>query len=165
MSEKQTWFSSSVTKSLSENDQLKVAEILTKIDTFDFDIFELNSVIQNKILFYIANSIFIMMEIDYMLEKDKWINFITGIIKGYDRSICKYHNDIHAANVFQTCFVLLFKGNLKQKLYLRDLDIFSFLLATICHDFKHPGVSNNYLFYTNDELTITYNGKLFKFLK
>jgi len=158
--EKKKWFSTSVTKTLSDKDQFEVTQILANIDCFDFNIFELDKILQNRILYYLANSIFISMEIDYLLQSDKWISFITAIIKGYGRDTIRYHNDIHAANVFQTSYALLKKGDLKNKLKLTDLDVFSFLLATICHDFKHTGFSNNYLINLKHSIAITYNGKI-----
>ena len=153
-----TW--SNIPKTLSDKDQFEVTQILANIDCFDFNIFELDKILQNRILYYLANSIFISMEIDYLLQSDKWISFITAIIKGYGRDTIRYHNDIHAANVFQTSYALLKKGDLKNKLKLTDLDVFSFLLATICHDFKHTGFSNNYLINLKHSIAITYNGKI-----
>jgi len=57
--EKKKWFSTSVTKTLSDKDQFEVTQILANIDCFDFNIFELDKILQNRILYYLANSIFI----------------------------------------------------------------------------------------------------------
>jgi hypothetical protein len=46
-----------------------------------------------------------------IVELDKFKNFINAITNGYDRNIA-YHNDIHAADVLHTCYVLVEQGNI-----------------------------------------------------
>lgn len=40
---------------------------------------------------------------------------------------------------------------------LNDIDILSFLIAAICHDFKHDGFTNSYHVNARTRRAITYN--------
>lgn len=94
---------------------------------------------------------------DSIVKESKFKSFIRKITEGYDRKV-SYHNDLHAADVLQTTFVMLTKGNLISALQLKEIDIFAILLSAICHDFKHPGQNNLFLINDRSPLAITYNG-------
>jgi hypothetical protein len=85
-------------------------------------------------------------------------NFINHIRDGYVKDN-PYHNDLHAADVFHTCYSLLFHSNVVETLTFNNLDISAFYIASIIHDYKHPGVTNGFLINTKDKLSIKYNGK------
>ncbi len=137
---------------------LKVTQVLDNVGSFDFNIFELDELIGKKSLFYISNAIFTAGDMDNLYDRDRWRSFITAISEGYSRDIA-YHNDIHAGDVFQTSYVLMNEGKLKERLSLQDVDMFSVLLAAICHDLKHPGYNNGFLVNSRAKLAIRYNGK------
>ena len=119
-------------------------------------------------------SVEIFSRLDYfngkILKEERLINFVNKVTKGYDRNVT-YHNDLHAADVLQTSYVVIRKGetlkviilNLRQKLSLQRIDILSLLITTIIHDYKHPGFNNVYHINTKSKLAIRYNGNL-KFL-
>ena len=46
-----------------------------------------------------------------LLKEDKYMNFVKEITNGYDRNVT-YHNDLHAADVLQTTYVIIQRGNL-----------------------------------------------------
>eukprot|EP00002_Diphylleia_rotans_P030665 TRINITY_DN631_c0_g1_i1.p1 TRINITY_DN631_c0_g1~~TRINITY_DN631_c0_g1_i1.p1 ORF type:complete len:333 (-),score=73.18 TRINITY_DN631_c0_g1_i1:413-1411(-) len=66
-----------------------------------------------------------------------------------------YHNALHAADVLQSFNSLICRGGLID--ILEPAEIFSCLFASIVHDFKHPGVNNNYLISVEDSLAIAFN--------
>jgi hypothetical protein len=41
---------------------------------------------------------------------------------------------------------------------LTDIDYTSFLIAAIIHDYKHPGLTNNFLMNSRNEIAVKYNG-------
>lgn len=41
---------------------------------------------------------------------------------------------------------------------LNELDCAALLIASIIHDFKHPGINNGFLINSCDMLALTYNG-------
>ncbi len=143
---------------LSDISILKVTQLLETVRNYDFNIFELDEYIGKKIGFYVINTIFSNLDLDHLYDKEKFRNCITEITEGYNREI-EYHNDIHATDVLQTGFVMINKGELKEKLSLQDVDIFAVLFAAFCHDFKHPGYNNIYLVNSKASLAIRYNGK------
>ena len=42
------------------------------------------------------------------------------------------------------CFVMLTSGGIIEKAELNSIDTLSFLMAAVCHDFKHDGFNNGY---------------------
>ena len=53
--------------------------------------------------------------------------------------------------------VYLQYGKIKEKLNLSKISICSLILSCLCHDYKHPGLNNNFLKETKNELAIRYN--------
>lgn len=144
---------------LADDVVIKVTQLLEGVNDFYFNLFELNEYIDRKTLFYVANTIFSNEDLDHLYDKTHFRNFITAITDGYNREV-DYHNDLHAADVLQTSYVIISKGDLRGKLSLADVDIFAVLLAALCHDFKHPGYNNIYLINTKAPLAIRYNGNI-----
>lgn len=93
----------------------KVAANLDLIETHEFDIFELDSLLKNKTLLTITTEIFSRRDYFFkgFIEKDKFTNFIKEITNGYNRNI-PYHNDLHAADVFQTMNYIIITSELSK---------------------------------------------------
>jgi len=85
---------------------------LEKINTFEFNIFELDKLFGKKCLFHVLNEILNQYNYidDHLVEK-KYVNFINEISEGYNRDI-PYHNDLHATDVLQTTHLIILKSNL-----------------------------------------------------
>ena len=84
---------------------------LEKIDTFDFNIFEVDKLFGKRTLFHVLNEIYNKYKfIEDLLIEEKYINFINEIIDGYNRDI-PYHNDLHATDVLQTTHLIILKSN------------------------------------------------------
>ena len=66
---------------------------------------------------------------------------------------------MHAADVLQTCSLLIRQGKIIEVLKLNDIDVCSLLVSTIIHDFKHFGRTNLFLINTGHPIATTYNGK------
>jgi hypothetical protein len=81
--------------------------------------------------------------------------FIMSVREQYHPN--PYHSFIHAFDVTQTvyCFLTSFGG----ASFLTHLDILSLLVAALCHDVGHPGLSNAYLVNSESDLAITYNDR------
>ena len=47
------------------------------------------------------------------------------VVDSYSRTNALYHNDLHAADVMQTLFTMMMRGDLQNKMKLGDLDKFS----------------------------------------
>ena len=134
-------------------------EQMRKIDTPEFNIFELNEILDKKTSIYIANEILGRFEIvdNEIIPKSIFKNFIETIVLNYDRINAIYHNDLHAGDVMQTSYTILTQGNLIKKMKLGQLDFFSLLIACLCHDYKHPGQNNLYQINAKTKYAMRYN--------
>ena len=129
----------------------------SKIEEKDFDIFEFdNNVGKQNTLTLIGNYIFVKYSLNSIIKKDKFNNWCKKITEGYTRKN-PYHSDLHAADITQTCLIYLQYGKIKEKLNLSKISICSLILSCLCHDYKHPGLNNNFLKETKNELAIRYN--------
>ena len=143
---------------------LKVREILSTVNNFDFNIFSLNELLNNRTLIFMASEIFASFNFfDSILKESTFNNFIKNILEGYSRKVL-YHNDLHAADTMQTLFVMIEKGQLDINIQLKPIDTFSLLIAAICHDYKHPWLTNNFQINDKSVIALSYNGK-YIFLK
>ena len=135
------------------NDQIE------KISSCDFDIFELNKFLGKKTSVYLASEILGHLSIvdNGSVPQNILSDFIKEIIAHYDRNKAIYHNDLHAGDVMQTVYTIFVKGNLGIKMKLSELDIFSILVAALCHDFKHPGTNNAYNINARTKYAMRYN--------
>ncbi|OUM69654.1 hypothetical protein PIROE2DRAFT_33516, partial [Piromyces sp. E2] len=89
------------------------------------------------------------------IKKVLFYEWVINIESGYKMN--PYHNSMHAADVlFMTHYLVVKSGIIDQ---LTPVEIFSILLASFIHDFKHPGVNNNFLVETSNELAILYNDR------
>ena len=137
----------------------KIFQQVQIIDTPEFDIFALNSLLGKKTSIYIANEILFRFDIvdSGCVSADTLKLFIDEIVTHYDREKAIYHNDLHAGDVMQTVFTIFTQGNIENKAKMGELDIFVILVAALCHDFKHPGVNNLYLVNSRSKIATRYN--------
>ena len=128
-----------------------------KIETKDFDIFNYESKVGPENLLYLISSyIYTKFNFSKLIKQTKFGNWSKKIAAGYLRSN-PYHNDRHAADVTQTCFLYLLQDGVKNIAKVDDVDVCVLILSCMCHDYKHVGFNNNFLRLTKDKLAIRYN--------
>ena len=142
----------SIVKFLNDN-----SEILNTIETVNFDIFNLDEKIGKEntlslIGYYIFNRFGFYNIINYN-NFEKWCKKIS---EGYLRTN-PYHTDLHAADITHTCLIYFKIGKINEICKLSKISKCSLFLSCICHDYKHPGVNNNFLKETKNVLSLTYN--------
>ena len=137
----------------------KLSEPMEKISSCDFDIFELNDLLGKKTSVYLSSEILGRLSLvdNGDVPQNILSNFIKEIVAHYDRNKAIYHNDLHAGDVMQTVYTIFVKGNLGIKMKLSELDIFSILIAALCHDYKHPGTNNAYNINARTKYAMRYN--------
>ena len=138
---------------------ITINEQMSKIDTPEFNIFELNNFMDKKATMYVTKELLSRFEIiqNGVIPEPILKNFIETIVLNYDRINAIYHNDLHACDVMQTANTIIVKGNLVKKMKLGQLDFFSVLIACFCHDFKHPGQNNIYQINAKTKYAMRYN--------
>ena len=150
-----------IKKKLNPELSIKITNILSKVDSTDFDIFALDSLTDAKGSLFVAEEIIERLDIVKcdILEIDILKNFLNEIINGYSRINAYYHNDLHAADVMQTLFTMMIKGNVKAKMKLDDLSKFAIIIGALGHDLKHTGQNNMFHITTRSKIAIRYNDK------
>ncbi|CAH8632235.1 unnamed protein product [Heterobilharzia americana] len=132
----------------------------TGLDTWNFDVFGLNEASENHALKFVAFE---------LLHKYNFINkfqinstclesLLIQLETGYSKYSNPYHNLVHAADVMQTCHMVIYMNDLRQN-WLNDLDIFATLFAAVIHDYEHTGTTNNFHIATRSELALIYNDR------
>jgi len=142
----------SIVKFLNEN-----SEILNNIEAINFDIFNLDRKIgQENTLSLIGYYIFNRFGFYNIINFNKFEKWCKKISEGYIRAN-PYHTDLHAADITHTCLLYFKIGKVNEICKLIKSSKCSLFLSCMCHDYKHPGVNNNYLKDTKNELSLTYN--------
>ncbi|KAH7331498.1 hypothetical protein KP509_20G036700 [Ceratopteris richardii] len=127
-------------------------DVLKGIKSWSFDIFE----IKREDLPKLVERIFVDMGLFEALPLDarKFFGFVTSIMGQYHINV-PYHNFRHACDVLHAAYLIL--TLVEAQNMLNTLEIFALLLAALCHDVDHPGLTNSFLSVTNDPLAIRYN--------
>ena len=131
--------------------------LFNNIENQDFNIFNLNkNVGRENILPVIGYYIFNRLGFYNILKYDKFENWCKKLAEGYIKSN-PYHTDLHAADITHTCLIYLKVGKVNKICKLSKNSKCSLFLSCICHDYKHPGVNNNFLKETRNKIAIKYN--------
>lgn len=122
----------------------------------DFNMIEFEAATFGHSLFHLGIHFFDLFDFQNKMNVDRFV-FATWLLKiegGY-RIANPYHNASHAADVLHS--MVFFIRRPKIFLNLSIEDIFACVVASIIHDFKHPGVNNAFLIATSNPLAIRYN--------
>ena len=130
--------------------------LINDIETENFNIFELDKKSSGKSLLLIGCYIFNRFGFHNIIKYLNFENWLSKIAGGYSRKN-PYHTDIHAGDITQTCLTFFKIGKINEICKLNQLSKCSLFLSCICHDYKHPGVNNNFLKDTRNILAIKYN--------
>ena len=127
------------------------------LESPQFNIFEFEKKIgKQNVLPAISVYVFNFNELFEIIPYNKFEHFVYEISQGYHREN-PYHTDLHAADMLQSIFVYKILSKFDETLNLLDMDILSMFISAIIHDYGHPGLNNNYLIKTKDDLAIKYN--------
>ena len=133
------------------------ANVFNNIENQDFNIFLLNkSVGRENILPVIGYYIFNRLGFYNIIKYNKFEKWCKKIAEGYIKTN-PYHTDLHAADITHTCLIYLKIGKVNKICKLSKNSKCALFLSCICHDYKHPGVNNNYLKETKNKIAIKYN--------
>ena len=148
-------------KKLSPEISSKLTSLLSRIDYPDFDIFAIDSLTNAKGTLIVALEIVDRLDIvkSEIIEHNILKQFLSAVIENYSRINAYYHNDLHGADVTQTIYTMLIRGNLKAKMKLDDLSKFAIIIGSFGHDLKHPGQGNMFHINSRSKIAIRYNDK------
>ncbi|KAF6768339.1 hypothetical protein AHF37_10570, partial [Paragonimus kellicotti] len=132
----------------------------TELDTWSFDVFALNEASENHSLKFVGYELFHKYNLinKFQINTNNLECLFIQLEVGYSKYSNPYHNLIHAADVMQTCHMILHMNDLRQN-WLTDLDVFALLFAAVIHDYEHTGTTNNFHIATSSELALIYNDR------
>ena len=130
--------------------------LLTNIESKYFNIFELDKKTSKNTLPLIGYYIFNRFGFHNILKYKYFENWCIKIAEGYNRKN-PYHTDLHAADITQTCLVFFKIGKVNEICKFNILSKCALFLSCICHDYKHPGLNNDFLKDSKNILAIKYN--------
>jgi len=129
---------------------------LKNILSWNFDLFGFSIETSNRplstIFMYMCSQMNIETEI-VGINMSKLSSFIQEVESKYGDN--PYHNYLHGADVLHSSFNLLESDFLQQN--LNFVHRFALLFASAVHDFRHPGVGNDFLVNTGSKIATTYN--------
>ena len=117
---------------------------------------QLNEVSGKRPLYYVTLKILYDLDLfrQFQIPFDIFNNFMSAVEDGYKWFSNTYHNDLHAADVTHSTFLLLMGGLIE---FLSPLEQFSLIMAAVVHDLGHPGVNNDFLIKIGSEMAFLYN--------
>ncbi|CAF3698588.1 unnamed protein product [Rotaria sp. Silwood1] len=131
------------------------------INEWTFDVFSVNEFTNGQSLRYVG---FELMQ-RYNLPNKLHIsinalqNFLEQMESGYSKHRNPYHNLIHAADVLQTTYQIIYNSGLMVENWLNDYELFAMFIAAIIHDFEHTGTSNNFHIQSRSDVALIYNDR------
>jgi len=126
--------------------------IISELQSYSFNVWQQK---EENLVDYVIKMFndFHLLEV-FPIGEDKLRSFLNTIQSKYHKSN-PYHNFIHAFDVTQSVYSFLTTG--KGALYLTHIEILSLLVAALCHDVDHPGLTNLFLIATSHPFSIRFN--------
>ncbi|KAK5853055.1 hypothetical protein PBY51_006877 [Eleginops maclovinus] len=140
---------------LDENYLGQAAHMLSKVGTWNFDIFLFDRLTNGNSLVTLMCHLFNVYGLvhHFQLDMIKLHRFL-GMVQDDYHSQNPYHNAVHAADVTQAMYCYLKEPKLAEQ--LSPLDMFLALMAAAAHDVDHPGVNQPFLIKTRHHLASLY---------
>lgn len=133
----------------------ELSTLMGQIDVWGLNIFDVHKYSSNHSLTAVMFKIFKERNLlaTFDISSRKFVNYLLTLEAHYLN--VPYHNSMHAADVSQAVHVLLLSPALDS--VFTELEIMTALFAAAIHDVDHPGVTNQYLIDSGNELALMYN--------
>ena len=93
----------------------------------------------------------------FKINQDTLYNFISRIKEKSNQWNNPFHNFTHCFNVMHGVYMLL--SSTPAGGYFNELDIYSLLIAAVCHDVDHRGKGNMFEVHSKSLIALTYHDK------
>ena len=132
--------------------------LLAQLEDWNLDLFEVSNMTAGRPLYFIGMALLKRYNClaDFNLDAVKLSNYLREMEAGYGTNN-PYHNSTHAADVARSVHYFIECGRLTH--YCTKLEIFTLIIASLAHDFQHPGKNNAYLISVRDERALIYNDR------
>jgi len=131
------------------------------INEWTFDVFSVNEFTNGQCLRYVGFELMQRYNLPNKLRVSITAlqNFLEQMENGYSKYRNPYHNLIHAADVLQTTYQIIYTSGLMVQNWLTDHELFAMFIAAIVHDFEHTGTSNNFHIQSRSDVALIYNDR------
>eukprot|EP00899_Mesostigma_viride_P005218 jgi/Mesvir1/14698/Mv05355-RA.1 len=128
---------------------------LDRAGQWNFDSWELLEVSMGRPILWMGLEVFRRMSLmrEFRLPLEKLAKFLAALDNGMPSN--GYHNSTHIADVTNSLFHLLKSSGVGA--YLTRLDMLAAVIAALVHDFRHPGLNNDFVVKSADDLALRYN--------
>eukprot|EP00899_Mesostigma_viride_P019891 jgi/Mesvir1/27903/Mv03418-RA.2 len=136
--------------------QRRQAAELRGLGSWEFDALALANVTEGDLAVpLVGYSLFLRMGLllEFGISEQKLANFLLVVSRGMGH--IPYHNAAHVVDVTANLFHILDHSGVGD--HLRGIDKLAALCAALIHDYRHPGVNNDFLSRTREELATVYN--------
>jgi hypothetical protein len=144
----------------------RVVAVLSRIGSWEFDIFALAAIRPHNVIETVAWECLRHHGIDRLvpLNESKVRTWLNAVENGYNDP--PYHNRVHGADVTQTTFWMTWHAD-KRRIgsgaglgkWLRPDEVASLILGAATHDTGHFGRNNPFLIKSSHPLALRYNDK------
>jgi len=145
--------------------ELNSIKNIDKNNIFDFQNFNI-FILKDKlglenIMPFLGKEIIKKAEIIHLLDELKLDKFLMALSRTYQNKKALYHTSLHGTDVcYSTLLILTFLKNDENKIEnISELDKVSLIIAALGHDVGHPGLTNQFLINSRDELSTIYNDR------
>eukprot|EP00899_Mesostigma_viride_P013751 jgi/Mesvir1/22377/Mv17872-RA.4 len=130
-------------------------KLLREVGGWGFDTLALQKVAPDRVVPLVGFVLFTKMGLidKFSINENKLANFLHQIGRGMGDH--PYHNAAHVSDVTASLFHLLSESGISDS--IQPLDKLAATCAALVHDYKHPGVNNDFLKRTREELATIYN--------
>ena len=135
--------------------QPEVQAAMKDVDSWDFNVFELERVSGHHPILLIVLHTIQRFELDQALpiNMENLIRLLVKVEQGYHG--VPFHNHVHAADVTHGSAYFLSQDVVSR--HVSPLDIYCIVIGAALHDYGHPGFNNAFLVASRHEHAITYN--------
>eukprot|EP00899_Mesostigma_viride_P022760 jgi/Mesvir1/3669/Mv14961-RA.1 len=129
--------------------------VLERVGEWNFNSWELLEVSMGRPILWMGLEVFRRMSLmrEFRLPRAKLARFLAALDEGMLSN--GYHNSTHIADVTNSLFHLLKRSGVG--VYLTRLDTLAVVTAALVHDFRHPGLNNDFVVKSADTLALRYN--------
>lgn len=138
-----------------------ISDMLDKVNTLDFDIFNFKELTNEREMFVLSSYLMNQHNLfrAFRMDPEVYFKFITRIQDNYNPRFILYHNKTHGTDVCQTTYFFTNGCDLENVCSLSDLEYGALMIAACCHDFEHFGFTNPFLVESRLPWAIQYNDK------
>ena len=154
---------------LNTNKNNKKENIYTLVDKYfeeaklvtdkDFHIFNFRDKVGQKNVLPIMG--FVILKtlglVDSQIISVKKLNSFLFTVSDNYKITTLYHNSLHGADVTQSVCLYFLNSNAEEICETSVLDLLGIIISAMGHDLGHPGLNNNFLINSGNDLAINYN--------